>query len=268
MLDRIIISLCHPSKIGHYFKDKLYKVILYAFGFFLLYVFVCGLTCYSTTYFSPSVIDESVDNIVLLETSTISVNISYSKDTKKLTTTSTTSLLVEFDDVLYYFFTDSIERTTSNSDKIIYVFNEDTAYVYYSNTKVGEVKYENLTDVDSFTLKSLVSGNIDAKLAFKDMIIALANSSTFGISTVMFLNYMLTGLSYYLVALIVIFVMSYFVNMTIATNVRVKLCLYDSLIFLVLLSFYIGFSQTWIFYIAVIAPVIFVNSTFMHIIKR
>lgn len=268
MLDRIIISLCHPSKIGYFFKDKLYKVILYAFGFFLLYVLVCGLTSYSTTYFSSDVVDGSVDSLVSFETSTVVYDISYEKSTKKLSTTSTKAIVMETSDVIYCFFTDSVVKTDENSKKIVYIFNENNAYVYYSNTKVGEVSYTDLTDVDSFTIKDVVSGDSQARGAFKDMIITLAYNSKFGVSTVMFVSSMLTGLAYYLIALIVIFGMSYFVNFTIATNVRTKLCLYDSLIFLVLLSFYIGFSQNWIFYIAIIAPVIFVNFTFTHIIKR
>jgi hypothetical protein len=57
-------------------------------------------------------------------------------------------------------------------------------------------------------------------------------------------------------------------NPTIGKGVRFKLCCLDSLIFILVFAFQIMFDVPWLIYVGSILPILYSNTTFMHIVRK
>lgn len=264
MLNKIIICLCHPKKIGLFFKDKIYKPILYAIGFFLLYVGIIALVAFSNKVFDSSYTEGSINLIVSEESANTNTNVTFNSTTKTLEGNETKYSNSYFQ----VYFMPKGTVTTPSANVTTLVFLSDHVECFYGVHRLGEYNYSDLKDVKDFSLSNVVKGVNEDKLELKTIVNAIYQASETSISLYYIFNYAVFGISYYAGLLLFIFFMSFMTNPAIEFKVRTKLCLYDSLIFFVVLSFCMGFAIEWLLYLALCLPVFYSSFTFSHIIKN
>lgn len=256
MFNKIKICLCHPKYIGVYFKDNLWKPLLSVFIGFVIMFFVLGILCSNTTFFEHSDV-KSITNTLYYQEECDSI---YDSNTKKMTGSSK---LYKGEDFIVGFFQDKVEIDLYN-----YYINFSEKYIdlYVYGVKIGKIEYEKVID-KSFSMSNVQKGKLTDTFIFEEMIENVFLEVEGNQKIVSFFSNAISIVIYYLVVLVTVFIFSYYVNPSIEGKIRIRLCLYDTLIFFVIVSLSFMFRAMWLQYISMIVPAIFSFITFSHIIK-
>lgn len=253
MFHRIIDCMVHPSRIVLGFKDKIWKPIVIALGFFLVLLgIIIIITCNSDFF------DRSISNQVtaVLVNSDTEFNVELSNHTL-----SGRSSKVETDDITIGFLSSDLKYNNG----LVFDFKEDLVNVYYGRSSLGSYKYENFNG--TFKVNNVINGVISDKANFQDLIYSSLDSlnsilrinnigSSFGMICAYSVSIILLGLLF-----------SYFVNPDIKMNVRIKLVLYTLPSFYFMMSFAFLFNLSWLQYVAFILPFIYSKIAFSHIVR-
>lgn len=256
MYNRIRICLCHPSKIATFFRDKALSIALYVLGLFVVFLATSALRAYTTDYFNYSD-TKSITNIVLEKNSGDAV---YDASTYKLTGTPLKYEASDFVlDVL-------LSEGYANVDKLVFKMKEESVDVVFMGYLVSNYTYEELKP-SGFTFEGILQADPVDIINFQSLMNTLLDKVNITYANYEFIQSIYIAVSYFAVILIVGCISSYFINPKIDWKTRVKLCLYSSGVFFLVMTFAVLLNYVWLQYLAMILPLIYTNITFSHIIK-
>lgn len=260
MLERIINCISRPKFIGKYFKDKASTIFLTILIFFIAYVLVLGVKCYSEEYFDSDSLDILVSDVWAGDVN----NVYYDPVSKVLVGNSVTY----FGENHYMVFLpgDDFNVGVDKIAQIGILLYADYGLVSVGGVSVGKINYADF-NFGGFSLADVKSGVIEDSIMFKAFLDNVLNSSSFFFNTQVFIKEMISTLLYYGISVLFVYFGSKLINPGIGNKVRIKLCFYDGVIFFLFSIFVCLFNASWINFIAVIFPIIYGNITFRHIVK-
>ena len=257
MLERIKDCICHPRFIGKYNKDKIGKVILISFVFFLLYMAVFGLRTFNENPIGVNASSVVVSEVIAKQDHTVV----YDNSTNKLTGDS-----ISIQQETFGFYVLPNENTKVSSLVINIVLQETKGYVYYGEYEVGSIEYQDIAAA-GFTFDGISKNNPTDIYNFRIFVSSILESSFLFFRVFNFAEDVVMTFSTYMVVFLVAFIFARMINPSIEGKVRAKLALYDSNIFLICAMFASLFNISWILYIGYMLPMIYTSVTFKHIIK-
>lgn len=258
MIERISAILCHPKRIGNYFKDKGLFVFLLFLIFLGLYAGCTAAYSYNTKPFT----DNSSAGITSILVQGTATQVSYDATTKTMSGKTQT---IEKKSYRLVFLPAEGADITTKYDDITIIFEATYAQIYYGTILAGTCSYENL-DIASFSTKEIQLNSSSDIFAFKQMVDSVLVSGYVFFQTYLFLQSVGTALVYFVFIVGLMYFFSFF-NPSIERGIRFKLCIYDGLSFFVISIFSVLFNAGWLTYVAVLVPMIYSFITFKHIVK-
>ena len=263
MIERLKIILTHPTRIGLFFKDKIYIPILFLLTMFFLFVGVNAVYNFNTTQYSH----ETSKNYTLLVQ--YSLNDSKEKPTFNITFDSTTNKLkgdthvFKSDNIILAI--NSVNVYQKNGVLTVNLL-EDGAVLYEGFIKLGYVEYKSIS-AKSFDLTKVQNGVIEDSLYFSEFLDSLFLKVKNNQALLHLADDTMTTVIFYFGLLIFTLIASYMINPPIEMRVRAKLVLYDSFSYLFIMLLAALFRASWLQYVALVFPLLYVNLTFSHIKK-
>ena len=259
-MQRLIDILCHPRRLGIYNKDKTYIPLIYLLSFFLLFMGIVMIINFNTEYYSA---DTSSGIIHVIDISNEDVYGEYIDNEFHFNNKRNE---IKTDDMIIYFNHNDVDTSINTISKTIINFKSENVVIYYGLSQKVSYKYSSY-DIDDFSLTGVCEGDIKDIVAFKDLLnnIFFDFNSKYQVSTIapLFMQYIMQFLMVFVFALI----FSFFVNPGIKFQVRFKLLIYDSIIYLFVMMLAVMIQISWLEYIAYALPIIFAGITFSHIIR-
>ena len=254
-MEKIINIICHPSLIVLYFKDKIYQIILLALSFYIVLVGILALYAYTDKYYNYEYVS---DLTKLVSSYNEEMDLEY-KDSNL----SGSSYVISKDEACLVFMKDVV----SNPEYSIFlVFKEDRVVYYYQSVRRFELKYSNL-GISDFTFKDIQDNNLTARAKLSTIIdktLMLANpiAQTYSlVSSAINLAFL------YFMSFLIAMLISFFTNPAIEFKYRISICLYDSIIFFVVLLFGLLFNISWFKYVAILMPAVYSRFSFRSIVR-
>ncbi len=257
MMQRICACLCHPRLIGRYHKDRAGVIFLTVLIFLSLYTAVLAARCYTDEPFDNETYLTITSCVITSDASDVVYDASNNKlsGSNKIITSSGFSLAILPEE--------EVNFTTLGVNIIL---AEEKAHVYYGNYKISELEYKNIK-VSEFSFAGIINNNPYDIYNFKLFIEDVLSSSNVFFQSNTFLDGLITIILYYLVIVIAIYIFAGLINQTIDRKVRIKLCFYDGVVFLVGAFFACLFNIGWLLYASFVLPLIYAAITFRHIVK-
>ena len=259
-MQRLIDILCHPRRLGIYNKDKIYIPLIYFISFFLLFIGVVMIINFNTEYYNANTSSNIIQVIDISNEDVYGeyINNEFIFNNKKSD--------ISTDDIIIYFNHKNVDKSVNTIDKTIINFEADKVSIYYGLSQKVSYKYDKY-EIDNFSLAGVCSGDIDDIVTFKDLL----NNIFFDFNTKYQVSTILPLLFQYFMQFLMVFafalIFSFFVNPGIKFDVRFKLLIYDSLIFLFVMMLSVMIQISWLEYLAYALPIIFAGITFSHIIR-
>ena len=250
--------VCHPSKIALFYKDSALKVFLFFALFASMLIGVLAAQTFTARYFD----NDDIDYIIsLFDKQKEEINIEYSN--YKITGDP-----VAIKDTNFECYIMTGDETRLDKSCLIMFLKEDNVNIYYGYRLIGKIEYKNIGYDYHFNVSNVRNGiNID-KYNFRCFFYDLLMVGNTGYAFTVFLSNILGAFQYYLIfALVIMFIYSYFINPSISAGVRLKLIVYDSLVYFVVMFFTFAFQISFLQYVALFIPLIYCNVTFSHIIR-
>lgn len=251
MLEKIINTLIHPSRVVVYFADNMKKTFFFVFCFYLILVGFLALVAFNSTYYSIT----SANRIAyLLTTNDIKdVTLSDSKLTGE-------AFSIKKDDVYIGF----LEDTHKSTDLSIN-FYENNVSIYYLEYHIGSYSYN---DYDiKFNTTNIKNNILEDKINFRDFIYELISNLNTFLRIENFTTYVvkITAISFLIYSFVILY--SYFINKTIDLNVRYNLGFFTLPIFYVVMFFSLSFNLSILEYLAYLLPFIYARMIYTRIYK-
>ncbi|MCR5647327.1 MAG: hypothetical protein K6F81_03500 [Acholeplasmatales bacterium] len=257
ILYRIMDIFCHPSRIVFYYKDKAYVVIIHLLAFISLAIGVTAAMAYSGYYVTRS--DGEAFSKVIFESSK-TANVEYS-DYKMSGDEATVSA-----GVFRLYFNTDVPKQYSNSEFVV-VFGSEKAKGYLGTKVIYESNYKDLKENYNFKLSDLKDGKNEKEIDFVDFISVYLRSFEHEYATQKFIGGCLTIAEFYGILLLALFIFTYLINPTIKFDVRVRLMIYDSLVFFFVFSLAFIFNVEFLEYLAFALALFYSSITFRHIVR-
>ena len=116
-----------------------------------------------------------------------------------------------------------------------------------------------------FSLEEIRNGNILMRQSFESLVFKSIEAGEANYRAVCFFSDFVNILIYYLISLVGCYFLAFLVNPKIERRFRIKLVLYDTLIYFVFLWFDMAFSAFWLLYVGMAFTLIYTIFTFTHI---
>lgn len=256
MIDRFIDCLCHPKWIGKYNKDKPGIVFLMILFFFMLYLIVFGVRCYTEEPFD----DQSYQTLASALVNQKELHVEYQEHELK-----GESYTIQGDGFNLFILPAENPSNYKVTD-ISIVLKEHEARIYLSSFQISSISYENLQDYQ-LSFQKLCDNDATTIYQFKNFIADILDSATIPLQSISFAEGAISEILFYLVVVLCCSFYAMLINPTIDTPIRYKLCFYDCLIYFVVGIFASLFNAGWLSYISFIIPVLYVSITFRHIVR-
>ena len=256
MFERIKNCICHPRLLGLYYKDSFFKVIGALVSVFLIFMVLSVTIAVNTKHFDYND-TKTVTNMIMHKDSS---DISYDSRTASF---SGTPIKMESENYILDFLTN---ENYSKSNKMVFRFNAKSMDFIYEGFVVATCNYADY-ETEDFSLLMVQKGDISNMMNFQKLLHELFDDINKSFSAVVIASDSAICLGYYLVVLLIAIVASYFTNPDIQGKVRVKLCLYSTLIYFVVMIFALLYDAKWLQYVALCLPILFTNMTFSRIIR-
>lgn len=256
-MERLLNALCHPKKIGFYFKDK--AIVVFSFLMLMIAFSIAGVAVNSYAY--PQFDYNTATSITALITGSGSKT-EYNSETHILTGAEFNKEVYTAENFTIAFYTTDTAKT-QNSYSIL--FAKEYVYLKYQSIIISKIKYSDL-NINSFKVSEIQSSNAK-RIEFTDVIFKILNASKTNFANFNFIVNSSSVLMYAVFLIIANLIFSYFTNPTIQTPVRFKLLIYTSLIYFLFsgLAFFSGVA--WLEYVGLFLSVIYTNICFRHIIR-
>lgn len=247
--------ISHPSFLGMYFMDHLHSIFGWFISFLILTTLLLALVdmgkvsigknqatrISDSLIYSGKINDASYDNDKLLG-SHQKIEMEYA--------------LISFNDNAY--------MNNTLYDGIVLVFGMENANMYYGNIHLGKVDYKDLS-ISNFSLEEIRNGNILMRQSFELLVFKSIEAGEANYRAVCFFSDFVNILIYYLISLVGCYFLAFLVNPKIERRFRIKLVVYDTLIYFVFLWFDMAFSAFWLLYVGMAFTLIYTIFTFTHI---
>lgn len=256
MIDRFIDCLCHPKWIGKYNKDKPGIVFLMILFFFMLYLLVFGIRCYTEKPFD----DYSYQTITSALVNQKELQVEY-KDHKL----EGKSYVIK-EEGFNVFILPQESPTNYKVTDISIVLKEEEARIYLSSFQIASLSYTSLRNFE-INFQEICNNDAVAIYDFKNFIADILDSASLSLQSITFAEGVITEILFYLVIVLCCSFYAMLINPTIDAPIRYKLCFYDGLIYFVVGIFASLFNAGWLSYISFVVPIIYVSITFRHIVK-
>ena len=257
MLERMKNCICHPRYIGKYNKDKIGKIILICFLFFLMYMVVFGIRTFTENPMGVNAESILVSEVISKQEHTIT----FDSESNKL---SGDSVIIEKETFGFYVFPST--ETKMSSLVINIVLQEDKGYVYYGDYEIANIDYSDIATAN-FSFDGIAKNNTTDIYNFRKFISSVLESSYTFFRMYNFAEGIAMTFMTFMATFLVSFIFARMINPTIEGKVRAKLALYDTNIFLVCAMLASLFNVGWIAYIGYALPIIYTSITFKHIIR-
>lgn len=251
--------LCHPSRVGLYHKDSFLVVLIYLVLYLGVLIGILAVKTYNTTYFDYSDVSY-ITNMIEYDKS--ENNVEY-KDYKL---TGKEIIIKSSNFECYILGNTDINKIQNNG--MIFFMKEDSISVYYAYSHLKTISYTDIKANYSFNtanIKNHDSKELYQLTGFFDYVLTDINTKyathTFITNIVRILEY------YFIFAVAIMAVFSFFINPDIRFDVRAKLVIYDSLIYFLIMGITILYNFSYLQYFAIICPLIYCATTFSHIMR-
>ncbi len=261
MLERIKTSLCHPRYIGLFFKDKVYRIIVLLFVSFAIYAAAVFTRAMLTDQFGYN---EALAVQKLIQYQTDSngkkptLKISYDATTHKLTGEK---IVCASDTVVVTFLQ---EGNAVKKDAIAINLTENGYSIYYSYYYLGSGDLNDST-LKSFDLAKVQAGDTTDSMNFRSFLITIFDHYQYKQAAIVATRAVVSSLLYYALVIFLCLISAFFINPGIEFKIRVRLVLYDTLPYFYWSLIAVLLNISWIQYVAILIPFIYVNITFAHI---
>ena len=255
MIDRFFVSLIRPSRIGLYMKDKIWMPIVHMLIMLILGATLLAVRSFTMDYFSSSTrytITKSIQSVKK------EMNIKY-VDNKLIGG----NVILNLDD---YFISFNGETKSPTMTKISVYFTEDKVRIEYLFER-KTINYSDLNFNESFDLELVRNNNIESSMNFGIFIDKIFNNFNTNYQRAIFIGDVLYSVLFLGVCLILSLVSSYFSNPPIDMPIRIRLCMYDTLIYFIPVYFSFALGINWILYIGLALSYIYTKITFSRIRK-
>lgn len=254
-MEKIINIICHPSLIVLYFKDQIYKILLFILPFFVIVASLLALYDFNTKYYDYEYVN-SISDMVKSYDEEIDLVI---KDNKLEGSTYT----IKNDNVCLFFMKDAVASTDYS---ITLIFKEDRVVYYYQAYLKYEITYEKI-GVDNLTFADIQANSFGAKLKLNTIIDKTLDLANRLVVTYIYFSDLINFFFYYAASVLVAIIVSMFVNPQIEFRYRFRICLYDSIIFFIVIIFALMFNLSWLRYVAMAMPAIYSIVSFKRIVR-
>jgi hypothetical protein len=254
-MEKIINIICHPKYIVLYFKDQFYKIIITILSFFIVAASLVAIYDYNTKYYSDAYVD-SITNMVINHSEEMDLVFADNKF-------QGSEYTIKSEEVCLIFMKDAVP---SNAFGVLLIFNEDKVTYYYQAMLKYEVSYADL-GISSFTFADVQANSNVAKLKLSlliDNVLIKANKTA---QTFMLLSDLINLTMYYAASILLALIVSRFVNPGIELKYRIRICLYDSIVFFIVVVFAFLFGISWLKYVALVMPAIYSVMSFKSIVR-
>lgn len=253
-MQKIINVICHPSQIALYFNDKVYKIIIWFICLLSILTGIIVAYAYKTDVYSYDFV-RSVTNSLITKEGT--PNVTYSESTLKGEAYS-----IKGDTVFIYFAKSDFAH---NDYGLVFNFKETEVDVYYRFFSKKTMSYKDM-NISDFTFADVKNGINNATIKFESLIYHAVNLINNEARLMNISDSLVSTLSMFLLVIGVALLLSFFVNPLIKFPHRVRICLYDSMIYLILIIFSLMLQAAWLQYVALAVPLIYTSISFRRIV--
>lgn len=256
MFERLRNSFCHPRLLGLYYKDKIIKpiiLVICSFIMFMIFSVIIALNTEHLKYDDTKIVSDLISRSNSADVEFDSRTSSFSGNPVKF---ESNTFVVDFLSVENY----------AESEKMVMRFNAKNMDFIYNGYVLGTYTYSNY-NIESFSIKLLQKGEMRNTIEFQNLLYDLFLDINKDYSKIIIANDAVVCFGYYIIILIVALVISYFNNPEIQGRIRVKLCMYSTLVYFLVMIIAIIYSAQWLQYVALGLPLIFTNITFSRIIR-
>ena len=252
---KFINVLSHPSYIVLYFKDKIYHAILYVLFFFIATASLLALYDFTNKHFTREYPKALITEIVNYDKEVIDLEF---KDNKL----EGTSVKFQRSGICAYF----LPKTYVYSESVVLIFKETELMVVYDAIQEYHISYEKL-DVPDLKLSDVQKSDILSKLAFESVVYEALSYAENDAKTMDFMLDVAHLFIFFVFAMAIILVSSFFVNPAIEFKYRINICLYDSIIFFVVMIISLLFNIVWLEYVALFLAAFYARCSFRSIVR-
>ena len=256
MLNRIKDFLCHPSRIGLYHKDKGIVVAAYIVVMMILMIIVAGVSTINQTYFTK---DDANTICTLAISATDEASLEFKN--KKL---KGSEAILESKSIDLVFLGDG--TIPKSSDKISLHFFEEKVNIYLGRDLLNELSYNNIRFND-FTFKDLKNNDLNAKMSCMDLMYSTLKSVERDFLNLNLISGIITYILSYLFLVLIVVSFSYMSKPDLSLGIRMRICIYGTLIYFLLVIFKICLKTSLFELLAFMVPVFYTNIAFSRIIK-
>ena len=251
---KLINIICHPSQIVLYFNDKVYKIILWLLSFLIIIVGIIVAYSFKIGDYDYTLTDGVINTITLKEEA---LDIKYNDS--KLTGTS---YAIKGDGVYIYFCKSDFVH---NDYGLVMNFKEDHVDIYYRLFSKVSFNYSD-SGVANFSFEDIKYNRNSARIYFESLFNQAQTKIAKEKQLMFVLDNGLNLLMMYALALGFSIVFSLFINPLIKFPHRLRICVYDSLIYLIFMVFVLMIQVSWLQYVALVLPLIYTNISFRKIV--
>lgn len=254
-MEKIINIICHPKYIVLYFKDQFYKIFLTILCFFIFAMSLVAVYDFNTQYYSDSYVND-VTSLVVNHNEEMDLVYSNNKLEGSI-------YIVKSDDVCLIFMKDAVPSTAYG---VQLIFKEDRVVYYYQAMYKFEYKYSDL-NIGDFKFSDVQANDIIAKMKLERIIDNTLIQANKTVQTFVLLSDMINLVLYYFASILIALIVSRFVNPEIEFKYRIRICLYDSIVFFIVIIFAFLFSISWFKYVALAMPAFYSVMSFKSIVR-
>jgi hypothetical protein len=243
-----------------YYKEKPIKIVLLILTFFLAFSGIALLSETNKDFFTSVDNNEIVQAVITGE----EPYLYFDAEGNRFVGSQASYQSTYYD---LFFLPKEQVNFSEKEAKATIVFGYEQVKIYYSGVLLHIGDYTN-EKMEGFSLVNVNDGDVEHIHAFNKMLTLILNDVNDTFCYLSALNYIVTMITYYFGIVLMLFIFSMLSNPTIGKGVRFKLCCLDSLIFILVFAFQIMFDVPWLIYVASILPILYSNTTFMHIVRK
>ena len=253
-MQKFINLICHPSRIVLYFNDKVYKIIIWLLGFIIaLFGIIAGLVFTTKQY--DAYFSQSVTDVIISKDADF--DIAY-KDSKL----SGSAYAIKANGIYIYFCKSDFAH---NDYGLVMNFKEEQVDIYYRLFSKKTLYYKDL-NIKDFTFNDVKHNQNQARIYFEDLIQISVDSINNEASIMAFFDNASNALIMLGALVLISVVFSLFINPHVQFRHRIRICIYDSIIYLVMMMFTLMFQIAWLQYVALVLPIFYCNISFRSIV--
>ena len=254
-MEKIINIICHPSLIVLYFKDQIYKIILFILPFFIIVASLFALYDFNQKYYEYDFVS-SISDLVKNNDEEMDLVITDNK-------LEGSTYVIKNNDVCLIFMKDAVASTDYD---IMLIFKEDRVTYYYQAAVKYEITYEKI-GVNNLSFADIQDGSFSAKLKLNNIIDQSLAQANRLVQVYIYFSDIINLFFYYAASILIAMIVATFVNPSIEFKYRFRICLYDSIIFFIIMIFSVMFNVTWLRYVALAVPAIYSIISFKRIVR-